>query len=68
MKRIKAVENILDLEYNLKIIIFIFMAPSHTSSDATIFLKYGKPEPEKVKYVLPRQTLNYPILSNPLRP
>lgn len=51
MKRIKAVKTILDLEYNLKTIIFILMAPSHTPSDATIFLKYGKPGPKKVKYV-----------------
>lgn len=51
MKRIKAVKNILDLEYNLQIIIFILMAPSHTPSDAMTFLKYGKPGPKKVKYV-----------------
>lgn len=60
-------KSILDLEYNLKIIIFVLTAPSFHIFRFKIFLKCGKLGSRKIKCVLPRKNLNYPILRNPLR-
>lgn len=70
MRSGRVVENmksILDLEYNLKIIIFVFIVFSFYIFRFKIFFKCGKLGFRKIKCVLFRKNLNYFILRNFLR-